>query len=136
MLDLVHPDGLLDIAWSPDGRRIAVAPAPTPSFSTHGPVGCWSWPRATRGTSWPGLVEPAGSPGSDRLATASEDGTARVYVVDERAATEVVRLSALDMRNGVRSVAFSPDGNELMTSDWAVTSVKVWDVPTRRRRKS
>ena len=32
------------------------------------------------------------------------------------------------MRNGVRSVAFSPDGRELMTSDWAITSVKVWDV--------
>ena len=32
------------------------------------------------------------------------------------------------MRNGVRSVAFSPDGRELMTSDLAITSVKVWDV--------
>ncbi len=44
------------------------------------------------------------------------------------AAREVVRLAAQDLRNGVRSVAFSPDGRELMTSDLAITSVKVWDV--------
>jgi WD40 repeat protein len=70
----------------------------------------------------------AWSPDSSQLATASEDGTARVFDLDGSAAREIVRLAAQDMRNGVRSVAFSPDGRELMTSDWAITSVKVWDV--------
>ena len=68
------------------------------------------------------------SPDSRLLATGSDDGTARVFAVEAGAPQEVVRLAAQDLRNGVRSVAFSPDGDQLMTSDWTITSVKVWDV--------
>ena len=115
---------LRDLAWSPDGRWVAASGNSGASvfdartgrleYVTPGHTG------AVNGVAW--------SPDSTMLATASEDGTARVFVVDGSAAREVVRLAAEDMRNGVRSVAFSPDGHELMTSDWAVTSVKVWDV--------
>ena len=68
------------------------------------------------------------SPDGSLVATGSSDGTARVFALEGRTAREVARLAAQDMRNGVRSVAFSPDGTELMTSDSRIASVKVWDV--------
>ena len=74
------------------------------------------------------LLAVAWSPDSGRLATGSTDGTARVFVVDQNAAHEIIRLSAQDLRSGVTSVAFSPDGEQLMTSDQTITAVKVWDV--------
>ena len=117
-------EGVLDLAWSPDGRWLA----------TSGSFGASVYDARTGRLSpvTPGPVarvnSVAWSPDSHLLATASEDGTARVFVVEGSAAREVVRLAAQDMRNGVRSVAFSPDGRELMTSDCAITSVKVWDV--------
>ena len=121
---LTATEGILDLAWSPDGRWLA----------TSGNFGATVY-EARTGRLRPVTPGPTGrvnsvawSPDSNLLATASEDGTARVFAVDGGAAREVVRLAAQDMRNGVRSVAFSPDGRELMTSDWAITSVKVWDV--------
>ena len=123
VLVLDRNEGILDLDWSPDGRWLAasgnfgasVYDARTGRLRpvTPGPTG------RVNSVAW--------SPDSSLLATASEDGTARVFVL-ARGGREVVRLAAQDMRNGVRSVAFSPDGRELMTSDWAITSVKVWDV--------
>ena len=113
-----------DLAWSPDGRWIAVSGTPGAHvfdartgrlrFVTTGDTG------AVNTVDW--------SPDSNLLATGSEDGSARVFAVEAGAPQEVVRLAAQDLRNGVRSVAFSPDGRQLMTSDWAITSVKVWDL--------
>jgi len=117
-------DGASDVAWSPDGRWIAVSGDPGARvfdartgrrrFVTTGHTG------SVDTVDW--------SPDSSLLATGSEDGTARVFAVEAGAPREVVRLAAQDMRNGVPSVAFSPDGGQLMTSDWLITSVKVWDV--------
>ena len=51
-----------------------------------------------------------------------------MHRVDSHGSHQVLSVAAQDLRNGVRSVAFSPDGTRLMTGDWAVTAVKVWDV--------
>ena len=119
----IHADGVRDLAWSPDGRWIAASGNPAhvydartgrPRFVTTGHTSC------VNTVDW--------SPDSRLLATGSEDGTARVFAVEAGALQEVARLAAQDLRNGVRSVAFSPDGGQLMTSDWLITSVKVWDV--------
>ena len=118
-------DGLRDVAWSPDGRWIAVSGYPGArvfdartgrlQFVTTGDTG------VVNTVDW--------SQDSSLLATGSQDGSAHVFAVEAGALPqEVVRLAAQDLRNGVRSVAFSPDGGQLMTSDWSITSVKVWDV--------
>ena len=42
-----------------------------------------------------------------------------------------VSVSARDTHNGIAGVAFSPDGERIMTGDWGIASVKVWDVSER-----
>ena len=112
------------MAWSPDGRWIAASGYPGAPCTTRAPADLQFV--TTGDTSVVNTV--AWSPDSSLLATGSQDGTARVFAVEAGAPQEVVRLAAQDLRNGVRSVAFSPDGGQLMTSDWTITSVKVWDV--------
>ena len=119
----MHANGIRDLAWSPDGRWIAASGNPAHVYDAR--TGRLRFV-TTEHTSWINTV--AWSPDSRLLATGGEDGTARVFAVDAGALQEVARLAAQDLRNGVRSVAFSPDGGQLMTSDWAITSVKVWDV--------
>jgi WD40 repeat protein/DNA-binding SARP family transcriptional activator len=113
-----------DIAWSPDGRRIALARLDGAAVhdASTGRLQLVTTGHASD------LLAVAWSPDSGRLATGSTDGTARVFAVDQDAAHEVIRLSAQDLRSGVAAVAFSPDGEQLMTSTQAITSVKVWDV--------
>ncbi|MET0526582.1 MAG: BTAD domain-containing putative transcriptional regulator [Nocardioides sp.] len=116
--------GIANIAWSPDGRRIALA---RPDGAAVHDARTGRLQLVTAGH-LSDVLAVAWSPDSGRLATGSTDGTARVFAVDQNAAHEVVRLSAQDLRSGVASVAFSPDGEQLMTSDQTITSVKVWDV--------
>ena len=121
----IPAEGAFDTAWSPDGRWIAISgydgARVFDARTGHRPFS------TTGGTGFVDAVD--WSPDSRLLATGSEDGTARVFAVEAGAPPqEVLRLAAQDMRVGVPSVAFSPDGGQLMTSDWSITSVKVWDV--------
>jgi WD40 repeat protein len=115
---------LRDLAWSPNGRWIA----------TNGNDGAHVYDARTGRllavtTGHMGPVNTvAWSPDSRMVATGSEDGTARVYAFDKWVPREVARVAAQDQRAGVASLDFSPDGTQLMTSDWSITSVKVWDV--------
>jgi WD40 repeat protein/DNA-binding SARP family transcriptional activator len=114
-----------DVTYSPDGRWIATSGgdsiariwnATTGELAVtvvghNGPVNAVDW-----------------SADSTRLATASDDGTATVWDVADGVARKLVTVAAQDMRNGVASVAFSPDGERIMTGDRGILSVKVWDV--------
>jgi WD40 repeat protein len=116
---------IMDAAWSPDGQSIATASfdggvrvfdAGTghQRFSIHGTGG------HVFGVDW--------APDSARLVAGKSDGTARVWVVDEGGAREVITLSAHDTRKGIEGVAFSPDGTRVLTGDLGVTAARVWDV--------
>jgi WD40 repeat protein len=64
---------------------------------------------------------------SRRLVTGSNDGTAKVWEITGEGAREVLSISAQE-RGGGLWVAFSPDGDRIMTGDQEITAVKVWDV--------
>jgi WD40 repeat protein len=118
-------DGFLEVAWAPDGRRIATGHA-------DGTVRMWDGrsgePQLTLFGHRSLVTSLDWSPDGSRLLTGSEDGTAKVWEVTEPGRREQLSLSAEDMRAGVNAAVFSPDGTQVMTSDSAITSTKVWDV--------
>ena len=73
------------------------------------------------------VVQADWSPDGRRVATGSSDGTAKVWDVDERGATEALSIGVQERAGGLW-VAFSPDGERLMTGDQEIATVKVWDV--------
>ena len=70
------------------------------------------------------------SPDGTRLATASDDGTALISEITDGGVRELFSFSAQDTSRGLNGVAFSPDGERLMTGDRAITAVKIWDAST------
>ena len=78
------------------------------------------------------VVQADWSPDGRRVATGSSDGTAKVWDVDERGATEALSIGVQERAGGLW-VAFSPDGERLMTGDQEIATVKVWDVTAEGR---
>jgi WD40 repeat protein/class 3 adenylate cyclase len=120
-----HEGGLNDIAYSPDGRWIATASGDSsariwdantgrPLFTLFGPPGPMNH------VDW--------SPDSSRLVVGGADGSARVWEISEGGAREELVLSSQVNRSGVWGVAFSPDGERVMTGALDVSAVQVWDV--------
>ena len=104
-------DGVIDIAWSPDGKRLvsggvdavanmwnleSIEEGPTVILKGHfGPV----W-----GVDW--------SPNGNRLATCSRDGTVRIW--DPVTGSETIRLRGATDTGGFWCVRWSPDGERLV----------------------
>ena len=59
------------------------------------------------------------SPDSTRLATGSNDGTARISEITEDGTRELFSFAAQGTSRDVHGLAFSPDGERLMTGDTA-----------------
>jgi WD40 repeat protein len=118
--------GVSDVDWSPDGRWIATS-------SPDSTVRIWEAdtgrPRFTLFGHSAGVVAADWSPDSTQLVTGSSDGTAKVWEITEEGTREVLSLSAQE-RGGGLWVAFSPDGQRVMTGDQEITAVKIWDVST------
>jgi len=58
----------------------------------------------------------------------SDDGTARVMEVTPGGVRALSSLAGQGTENGLQSVAFSPDGERVLTGDWGGAAAKVWDV--------
>ena len=110
--------------WSPDGQSIVTVGNLEPTI--------WDATTGERRFTVIGhradVVAADWSPDSNRLATASLDGTARIWEIGPDGGREVLAFSSRDTSNGLAGVAFSPDGTRLMTSDVAIAAVSVWDV--------
>ena len=117
-------DGARTLAWSPDGRWIAAASS-AGAFVYDARTGR---PRSEPDGHSATVATVAWSPDSTRLATGGEDGVARVFSFANGQLDEELSLSAQDLSSGVLGLAFSPDGEELMTGDYGITAVKVWDL--------
>ncbi len=119
--------GIWDIAWSPDGRRVAV------SRSTHTDSDLRVWDARTgQGERvLTGHKEQvyavAWSPDSKRLASASQDDTIRVW--DPETGASVLTLTGHSLNVG--AVAWSPDGSRLASGSEDQTA-RIWDARTGR----
>ncbi|GHB36929.1 hypothetical protein GCM10010331_25430 [Streptomyces xanthochromogenes] len=110
--------GAYQAAFSPDGRTLAnsdrILDLRDLSFGTHDDV----------------VTSVSFSPSGQLLASASWDGTARLWqVVGGRALWPLAALRG--HTKFVRSVAFSPDGRALVTAS-EDTTLRVWDVSEPR----
>jgi len=73
------------------------------------------------------LVTAAYSPDGRRIATASQDGTAKIW--DAATGEELITLGTVDESNAVNLLAYSPDGTRIVTGHDDHTA-KVWDAAT------
>jgi len=135
-----HSGSVYGLAWSPDGERVATASADgrarvylLPEVSSEaGPAAAGLTGEIV--TVFSGhsdeVIGLAWSPDGDRIATASADGTARVW--DAVTGEELVALySPLDMYGGV---AWSPAGDQLFIPD--LRADPIWDVSVRSLKLS
>ena len=118
LADKTGPIAASDLAFSPDGRRLATA-------GSTGMLGLWDPAAGTGGAVWARespLVRVAFSPDGRLLASAAEDGTARL--TDVASGNAVADLTGHE--GPLFSCAFSPDGSLLATCG-EDERVRLWD---------
>jgi WD40 repeat protein/tRNA A-37 threonylcarbamoyl transferase component Bud32 len=123
-----HSRGVIGLAYSPDGRRIA-------SASFDGLVKLWDSTtgeetltiRGHKGT----VLAAAFSPDGGRIASAGGVGDPTVRVWDAQSGKEQLRLAGHEL--AVRAVAFSPDGRRISSAGGNNdATVRIWDSHTGR----
>ncbi|NCY02855.1 MAG: hypothetical protein EBX36_08090 [Planctomycetia bacterium] len=122
-----HGAAIWDVAFSPDGRRLASASADA-TVAVHDLVAATA-PAALTGHE-SAVYGVAFSPDGARLATASRDRTIRLW--DAPTMTEAGVLRGHE--GTVYSVRFSPQGDRLVSASQDGT-VRVWSVTDRREER-
>ncbi|WP_019502891.1 NB-ARC domain-containing protein [Pseudanabaena sp. PCC 6802] len=117
-----HTGRVMEVAWSPDGQRLASASIDTTVKLWHGQTGehlktLQGHTNQVMSASW--------SPDGNLLATGSEDCTIRLW---HGQTGETTRILAGHER-GVWCIDWSPDGKHLVSSGDDCT-VRLWDVQT------
>ena len=124
---VAHGAAIWDVAFSPDGRRLASASADA-TVAVHDLVAATA-PAALTGHE-SAVYGVAFSPDGARLATASRDRTIRLW--DAPTMTEAGVLRGHE--GTVYSVRFSPQGDRLVSASQDGT-VRVWSVTDRREER-
>jgi WD40 repeat protein len=116
-----HSSGVVSVAWSPDGSKIATA-------SYDGTARVWSSSSGSTLLTLTGhsgeykwVYSVAWSPDGSKIATASEDRTARVW----SSSSGSTLLTLTGHSGSVRSVAWSPDGSKIAAASGDGTA-RVW----------
>ena len=127
-----HEAGVWSMAFSPDGRRLAVGSKRDDSVrlldlskAGGGKVLAAGEPSTdTQDWTWLDGVSVAFNPDGNTLASGHHDGTVRLWAID--AGTEPIWVLR-GHQGPVRSLAFSPDGEHLL-SGGEDTTVRIWDL--------
>lgn len=125
-----HTGGILSVAFSPDGERVASAGA-------YGEVKVWDATNGQETLALKGHSDQlqvncvAYSPDGNRLASASHDMTVKVWDATNGQST----LTLKEYTGPVVSVAFSPDGKVLATAS-ADKTVRLWDAKSGQRKRT
>jgi WD40 repeat protein len=112
--DIEHTNAIEDIAFSPDGNRLATGSQDTTAkVWTLGPEGPQESLTLAGHTSYVNGL--AFSPDGRFLATGSSDGTARIWDISPSGNQEILTLDG--HFDWVRRIVYSPDGTCLATTD-------------------
>ncbi len=117
-----HTGGLRNIAYSPDGKRLATASDDKSAKVWDAATGQELLTLCCHEAVVYGI---AYSPDGGRLATSSTDKTAKIW----DAATGQELLTLRGHTDAIRGIAFSPDGTRVATGSYDRTA-KVWDAQT------
>jgi hypothetical protein len=109
------------LAWSPDGRHLAVASETRITLYEAGNLR--ASPMVLEGHAQP-IISLAYNPAGTLLASASEDGTVRLW--DAQAGDLLTVLRICDLCD-VEHVSFNPDGSVLMVE--AENDMRLWSLP-------
>ena len=119
-----HTDGVLSVAFSPDGQTLA-------SGSRDDTVRLWDVATGTLQqtlTHTGSVTSVAFSPDGQTLASGVDGWTSTICLWD--VATGVLQYTLLAHKGGLSSVAFSPDGQTLASAGGWDALVSLWDVAT------
>ncbi len=124
-----NQDLIWHLAFSPDGKYLAVAEGHKDGIPKTHPVTVWDVSARQIAASFSGHTNDvrsiAFSPDGNILASGSSDGTIKLW--DMQARQEITTLKG----HAVGTVAFSADGKRLVSSG-SDKAVKIWDVATRQ----